>query len=340
MSMIVILKPDITAEARERICDRIRELGLTPHVSNGDFRTVIGAIGESMTATQEQLEQLDGVESVMAILKPYKLASREFHAEDSVFEVGGVKIGGPYVAVIAGPCAVESRELVLDVARRVKAAGARMLRGGAYKPRTSPYAFQGLGLDGLKLLREAGDAFDMPVVTEVVDPRNVEEAAQYADILQVGARNMQNYNLLLEVGRTKRPVFLKRGLAAPVRELLMSAEYIMSQGNHEVILCERGIRTFETATRFTLDVSAVPVIQQDSHLPVYVDPSHAAGKRDYVAAMARAGIAAGANGIIVEVHSYPEKALCDGPQALLPIEFARLMQQIRQIAAAIGRIVV
>ncbi len=337
MSLIVILKPQADESTVDHVCDRIRELGLSPHVSRGDLRTLIGAIGEGAPAKQEMLEQLEGVESVTPITKPYKLASRDFHAADTVIEVRGVKLGGNHAAVIAGPCAIESRDLLFEVGRRVKQAGAAMLRGGAYKPRTSPYAFQGIGREGLQMLRDAGDELEMPVITEVIDPRDVAEVAEYTDVLQVGARSMQNYNLLMEVGRTDKPVFLKRGLSATVQELLMSAEYVMSQGNHNVILCERGIRTFETSTRFTLDISAVPVLRRECHLPIYVDPSHAAGKRDFVADLARAGIAAGAHGVIVEVHTNPDKALCDGPQALLPVEFQKLMIQLRQIAAICGK---
>jgi len=337
MSLIVILKPKVTEETIDRVCERIRELGLAPHVSRGDLRTVIGAIGDEAALKQDKLEQIEGVDSVTPITKPYKLASRDFHADDTVIEVRGVKIGGPHAAIIAGPCAIESHALLFEVARQVKEAGAAVLRGGAFKPRTSPYAFQGMGYEGLQLLREAGDQLDMPVVTEVIDPRDVARVSDYTDILQVGARNMQNYNLLMEVGRTDKPVFLKRGLSATIQELLMSVEYIMSEGNHRVIVCERGIRTFETSTRFTLDIAAVPVLLRESHLPVYVDPSHAAGKRDFVADLARAGIAAGAHGVIVEVHSNPDQALCDGPQALLPLEFSRLMQQLRSIATICGK---
>ena len=337
MSLIVILKPQADESTVDHVCDRIRELGLSPHVSRGDLRTLIGAIGEGAPAKQEMLEQLEGVESVTPITKPYKLASRDFHAGDTVIEVRGVKLGGNHAAVIAGPCAIESRDLLFEVGRRVKQAGAAMLRGGAYKPRTSPYAFQGIGREGLQMLRDAGDELEMPVITEVIDPRDVAEVAEYTDVFQVGARSMQNYNLLMEVGRTDKPVFLKRGLSATVQELLMSAEYVMSQGNHNVILCERGIRTFKTSTRFTLDISAVPVLRRECHLPIYVDPSHAAGKRDFVADLARAGIAAGAHGVIVEVHTNPDKALCDGPQALLPVEFQKLMIQLRQIATICGK---
>ena len=272
----------------------------------------------------------------MAISQPYKLASREFHEADTILDIKGIRVGGPHVNIIAGPCAIESREILFGVGQAVKDAGASILRGGAYKPRTSPYSFSGMGKEGLELLKEAGEALDMPTITEVVDPRDVPIVYQYADIFQIGARNMQNFNLLLEVGKTDKPVFIKRGIAASITELLMSAEYVLSQGNHRVILCERGIRTFADEVRFTLDVSAIPVIQERSHLPVFVDPSHAAGKRDLVPALAMAGIAAGAAGAIVEVHSCPDRALCDGPQAVLPHNFAKLMEQIRQIAEIVG----
>jgi len=336
--MIVILKPHATDEQIEQVVERIRQLGLTPHISRGQFRTIIGAIGEEK-AYQHQplLEALDAVESVLPIMRPYKLASREFRPEDTVFGVRNVTIGGPNVAVIAGPCAIESRDVLFSVAEAVKAAGAHILRGGAYKPRTSPYSFQGLGREGLELLAEARDRFDMPVITEVMDPRDVALVADYTDIFQIGARNMQNYNLLMEVGKTQVPVLLKRGMAAPIKELLLSAEYVMSQGNHRVMVCERGLRTFETETRFTLDVSAVPVIREVSHLPVFVDPSHAAGRRSLVGALACAAIAAGAHGVMIEVHSCPARALCDGPQALVPDEFAELLDRLRRIAEVIGK---
>jgi len=336
MDMIVVMKASAGADDVQRVVARISELGLTPHVSKGEFRAIVGAIGEKSVQTREQLEQLPGVDEVMSITQPYKLASREFHEADTILDIGGIRVGGPHVNIIAGPCAIESREVLFGVGRAVKEAGASILRGGAFKPRTSPYSFQGKGREGLELLREAGAELGMPTITEVTDPRDVEIVYRYADIFQIGARNMQNFNLLLEVGRTDKPVFIKRGLAASITELLMSAEYVLSQGNHRVMLCERGIRTFAEEVRFTLDVSAVPVIQERSHLPVFVDPSHAAGKRDLVPALALAGIAAGAAGAIVEVHSCPDRALCDGPQAVLPNNFAKLMEQIRQIAEIVG----
>ncbi len=336
MDMIVIMKTTAVAGDVERVVSRVSELGLAPHVSKGEFRTIVGAIGEKTPQFREQLEQLPGVDEVMAITQPYRLASREFHEADSILDIKGIRVGGPHVNIIAGPCAIESREVLFDVGKAVKDAGAAMLRGGAYKARTSPYTFSGMGKDGLQLLKEAGKQLDMPTITEVLDPRDVESVYEYADIFQIGARNMQNFNLLLEVGKTDKPVFIKRNPAASITELLMSAEHVLSQGNHRVMLCERGIRTFAGETRYTLDVSAVPVIQERSHLPVFIDPSHAAGKRDLVPSLALAGIAAGAAGAIVEVHSCPDRALCDGPQAVLPKNFIRLMEQIRQIADIVG----
>ena len=336
MDMIVVMKSSAGPEDVSRVVDRVSELGLKPHLSKGEFRTIVGAIGERTVQAREQLEQLPGVDEVMAITQPYKLASREFHEADTILDIKGIRVGGPHVNIIAGPCAIESREILFEVGRAVKEAGAAILRGGAYKPRTSPYSFKGKGKEGLELLKEAGEELDMPTITEVVDPRDVETVYQYADIFQIGARNMQNFNLLLEVGKTDKPVFIKRGFAASITDLLMSAEYVLSQGNHRVIVCERGIRTFADEVRFTLDVSAIPVFQERSHLPIFLDPSHAAGKRDLVPALALAGIAAGAAGAIVEVHSCPDRALCDGPQAVLPKNFLKLMEQIRQVAEIVG----
>jgi len=337
MDMIVIMRANATPEHVERVVERVRELGLIAHLSKGEFRTIVGAIGRKTPHAQEQLEQLPGVDTVMAITQPYKLASREFHEADTILQIKGIRVGGPHVNIIAGPCAIESREVLFEVGAAIKKAGASILRGGAFKPRTSPYSFSGMGREGLELLKEAGDELNMPTITEVMDPRDVEEVSAFTDILQIGARNMHNFNLLLEVGKTDKPVFIKRGLAASVTELLMSAEYVLSQGNHRVMVCERGIRTFSDEVRFTLDLSAVPVIQERSHLPVFVDPSHAAGKRDLVPPLALAGIAAGAAGAIVEVHSCPDRALCDGPQAVLPSNFAAMMEQIRRIAEVVGR---
>lgn len=336
MDLIVVMRATASQDEVRRVTERVGELGLTPHPSKGEFRTIIGGIGQKNPQLKDQLEQLPGVDEVMIITQPYKLASREFHEADTILDVKGIRIGGPHVNILAGPCAIESRDVLFEVGKAVKEAGASILRGGAFKPRSSPYSFQGLGREGLEILKEAGDELGMPTITEVVDPRDVEIVAQYADIFQIGARNMQNFNLLLEVGKTDKVVFIKRGLAASITELLMSAEYVLSQGNHRVILCERGIRTFADEVRFTLDISAVPVLQERSHLPVFVDPSHAAGKRDLVPALALAGIAAGASGAIVEVHSCPDRAMCDGPQAVLPSNFLRLMQQIKDIAEIVG----
>ena len=335
--MIVIMQQGATDEQIDHVIERVEQLGLTPHVSRGRFRTIIGAIGDKQPVHQQILEALYGVERVVPIMKPFKLASREFHAEDSVVEIAGVRIGGPRVTVIAGPCAVEDRDMLFRIARAVSARGAAILRGGAFKPRTSPYDFQGLGEEALKLMREAGEQFGLPIVSEVLAASDVGLVGRYVDMFQIGARNIQNFQLLKEVGDFGKPVLLKRGFAATVREYLMSAEYILSRGNRNVVLCERGIKTFETDVRFTLDVPAVPLIKEYSHLPIIVDPSHAAGRRGLVAALALAGIAAGADGIIVEVHDRPEQARCDGPQALLPEQFAELVGQIGKIAAALGR---
>jgi len=330
--MIIVLKPHPTPEVVQHVLERIEALGLTPHLSQGVARTIIGVIGDEEKLLVQPLLAIPGVEQVVPILKPFKLASREFHQDDLMIEIKGVTIGGGHLAMIAGPCAIESEPLLMEVAGRVKEAGANILRGGAFKPRTSPYSFQGLGEDGLRILQVVGEQFGMPVVTEVMDPRQVEQVERYADIFQIGARNMQNFDLLKEVGKTRLPVLLKRGMSATVKDLLMSAEYILAQGNRQVILCERGIRTFEDSTRNTLDLSSVPNVKGLSHLPIIVDPSHATGRPDLIPAMARAAIAAGCDGVHVEVHSCPEKALSDGPQALLPEQYARLMDSLRQLA--------
>lgn len=335
--MIIVLRPHCTEEDIAQVCRRIESLGLTPHLSRGVERTIVGAIGDERVLLDKAIEALPMVEKVLPILKPYKLASRDFHPENTVVTVDGVRIGGQRIAVVAGPCAVESREMLLHVAREVRAAGAHLLRGGAFKPRTSPYAFQGLGEEALRYLAEARRETGMPVVTELMDPREAMLVLKYADVVQVGARNMQNFRLLKELGMQKTPVLLKRGMSSTIRELLMSAEYIMSEGNYKVILCERGIRTFEDATRSTLDLSAIPVLKQNTHLPVLVDPSHAAGRCDLVAPMALAAVAAGADGVMVEVHPKPEEALSDGPQALLPSRFQRMMADLKKVAEAIGR---
>ena len=335
--MIVVMKHSATPEEIHHICERIKELGLTAHVSRGVERTIIGVIGEEDKVRVKPLETYPGVDSVVPILRPFKLASRDFKPEPTEFEMNGVAVGGKKVVVMAGPCSVENREMLFDVAKEVKAAGATFLRGGAFKPRTSPYSFQGLGEEGLKYLREAADKLGMLVVTEVMDTRTVELVSGYSDMLQIGARNMQNFDLLKEVGMSKKPVLLKRGLSATIQELLLSAEYLLSKGNFKVVLCERGIRTFETATRNTIDINAVPVIKHETHLPVIVDPSHGTGKWEYVAPIARAAIAAGADGLMIEVHTNPEEALSDGPQSLLPRKFRQLMDEIRTIAKAVGR---
>ena len=335
--MIIVLKPEATEEQVQRIIQRIKELGLEPDVSKGVKRTIIGVIGEEDKIRLLPIEVMAGVEKVMPILAPYKRASREFRPEDTIVKIGQVNVGGEEVAVAAGPCAVEGRDMLFATARSVKEAGAVLLRGGAFKPRTSPYSFQGLGEEGLKLLKEASEEFGLPVVTEAMDTRQVELVERYADVIQIGARNMQNFPLLTEVGKTEKPVVLKRGMAASIKELLMSAEYILDQGHNKVILCERGIKTFEDATRFTADISAIPVIKGLTHLPVIFDPSHAAGRWDLVSPLARAAVAAGADGLLIEVHPQPDKALSDGPQALLPNRFAALMEDLREIAKVLGR---
>ncbi len=336
--MIIVLKKTATPKEIEHICDKVRELGLTPNVSRGVERTVIGVIGDEEKLQVQPLEVFPGVESVMPILRPYKLASRDYKAENTEFEMSnGVVVGGKKIVVMAGPCSVESRELLLENAKAVKKAGATFLRGGAFKPRTSPYSFQGLGEEGLKYLREVADEVGLLVVTEVMDTRQVELVSQYADMLQIGARNMQNFDLLKECGMTKKPVLLKRGLSATVKELIMSAEYLLSRGNFKVILGERGIRTFETATRNTLDLNAIPVIKKETHLPVLVDPSHGTGYRDFVGPMAMAGVAAGADALMIEVHQNPEEAKSDGEQSVLPVQFDALMKKVRLIAQAVGR---
>jgi 3-deoxy-7-phosphoheptulonate synthase len=322
----------------EHVADRVRELGYTPHIIQGVERTVIAAVGDERDKYRlTSLESLPNVESVFPILKPYKLAGREAHAHDTIIDCGGVKIGGGHFCVVGGPCSVESREQIIETAQIVKDAGAHMLRGGAYKPRTSPYSFQGMEEEGLKLLAEARDITGLPVVTEVMTPEQVPLVAEYADMLQIGARNMQNFGLLKAVGKTKRPVFLKRGMMSTIQEFLMSAEYIMSEGNANVALCERGIRTFETETRNTLDIQAVPVLKHHTHLPVMVDPSHSSGKWDLVTPMARVAVAAGADGIMVEVHPNPAMAFSDGPQSLKPAKFVAMMAEIKPFIDLMGK---
>jgi 3-deoxy-7-phosphoheptulonate synthase len=336
--MIIVLKSGSTDDQVEDVCRRIRAMGYTPHTIRGELRTVIGAVGDDRGKERlRSLESLEIVETVTPILKPFKLASLEVRSEPTRIRVGNAEIGGKTIAVMAGPCSVESREQVLEVAMKVKAAGASILRGGAFKPRTSPYAFQGLEEEGLKYLAEARRETGLPVITEVMEPDKVELVAEHSDILQIGARNVQNFSLLRKVGQAGKPVLLKRGMSTSIQEWLLSAEYILAGGNPNVILCERGIRTFETATRFTLDLNAVPVVKRLTHLPVVVDPSHGTGHWEYVEAMACAGVAAGADGLIIEVHPRPEEALSDGPQSLKPEKFAALMTRIRKVAAAMDR---
>lgn len=331
------MQSSASPEDLERVKDRLRSFGFAVHESRGVERHIVGAIGEITPERMQQIEAMDGVERCVRIVQPYKLASRQFRPEPTVVEVGGRRIGGSELTVIAGPCAVESEEQIVTAARMVKEAGATMLRGGAFKPRTSPYSFQGLAEEGLRLLAVARAETGLPVVTEVMDTEDVELVAEYADMLQIGARNMQNFPLLKEAGRSGKPVLLKRGLSATIEEWLMAAEYIISAGNPNVVLCERGIRTFETATRNTLDLNAVPVVKELSHLPIIVDPSHGTGKWRYVTPMARAAVAAGADGLMVEVHPDPENAVSDGQQSLKPEKFHELMREVSAVARALGR---
>lgn len=335
--MIVVLKPGLSHEDVHKVVGRIESLGLKAHISVGKERTIIGAIGDERLLADQTLESFPGVEKVLPILKPYKLVSREFQNEGTLIEVNGREIGGKRVHVMAGPCSVESREQVQETALSVKEAGATFLRGGAFKPRTSPYTFQGLGEEGLNYLARARELTGLRVITEVLDPRDLELVYRYTDVLQIGARNMQNFKLLTEVGKLDKPVMLKRGMSATIQEFLLSAEYIASAGNRKIILCERGIRTYETETRNTMDLSAVPLLKQLSHLPVFVDPSHGTGRWDLVAPMALAAVAAGADGLLIEVHPRPEVALSDGPQSLKPKKFATLMGQLKKVALAVGR---
>ncbi len=335
--MIVVMKQGATKSQIANVTARIEQWGCRVHLSEGEERTIIGVIGNGRPLDRGPIERMTGVERTVPILRPFKLASREFHPRDTVVSVNGVKVGDQQMVVMAGPCAVESRDQLLETARAIEDAGAQVLRGGAFKPRTSPYSFQGLGEKGLRLLAEAREETGLPVVTEVMEPQLVPLVTTYADILQVGARNMQNYALLHAVGEAQRPVLLKRGMMSTVEELLMAAEYILSHGNDRVILCERGIRTFEQYTRNTLDISAVPLLKQLSHLPVVVDPSHATGKWELVEPVSRAAVAAGADGLIIEVHPHPEKALSDGAQSLKPARFAALMRGLRPVAEAVGR---
>ncbi|MBN1794825.1 MAG: 3-deoxy-7-phosphoheptulonate synthase [Candidatus Omnitrophica bacterium] len=336
--MIIVLKREATQGEIDHIVKKVEQLGLRSMISRGVERTIIGVIGDEAIVRSQPLEVYPGVERVIPVLAPYKLASREYKKEDSVIPLSPtVSIGGRKIIMFAGPCSVESKELLMSVGRTVKEAGAEVLRGGAFKPRSSPYDFQGLGEEGLRYLREVADETGLLVVTELMDPRDTELVERYADVIQIGARNIQNFNLLKEVGNSKKPVFLKRGMMATVREFLLSAEYIISHGNPNVILCERGIRTFETATRFTLDLNAVPLIKRLSHLPVVVDPSHGTGKYNLVGPMAKAAVACGADGLMIEVHPNPEEAFSDGEQSLLPRKFKELMSELAPIAASVGR---
>ena len=337
--MIIVTRSGVTQDELDHIRERVEALGLRTHVSRGERRTVIGCIGDEERLQHVPLLALPGVEAVHEVMKPFKLAAREFAAGPTQVPMGAVDLGGPELAVVAGPCSVEGREMLLATAARVKDAGARGLRGGAFKPRSSPYSFQGMAREGLEILAEVRAETGLPVVTEVMDTRQVELVAGYADVLQVGARNMQNFPLLTEVGRTHRPVLLKRGMSATIKDLLLAAEYVMSQGNMHVILCERGIRTFETATRNTFDLAAIPVLKRETHLPVVADPSHAGGYRPLVAPLAYAAVAAGADGLLIEVHPDPETAVSDGEQSLTFEEFDALMEGLRPFAAAAGRTV-
>ncbi len=335
--MIIIMSSSAQKEQIDRIQERLRELGFGVHLSQGVEKTVIGAIGDKTPEIIHSIAAMEGVERVVPVLKPFKLSSRDFKSDQTLVQVGDVVFGGKQAVIIAGPCAVEDEEQLLSTAKLVKAAGAHMLRGGVFKPRTSPYTFQGLKKAGLKLIRDVGREVGLPVITEVVSPHEVELVAQYAQMLQIGARNMQNFPLLQEVGKAKHPVLLKRGIAATIEEWLMAAEYIIKEGNYQVVLCERGIRTFETATRNTLDVSALALVKNWSHLPVIADPSHGSGRRNLILPLSRAALAAGADGLMIEVHPDPERALSDGPQSLTFDEFTRLTKELEPILQAMGR---
>ena len=337
--MIIIMKKDAGLEAVERVSTKVKALGFQTHVSQGEERTILGIIGDErpLQANRHVFELMEGVERAVPILRPYKLASRDFQPQDTVISLNGLTIGDRTVVVMAGPCAVESREQLMETALAVKEAGVHILRGGAFKPRTSPYSFQGLGESGLELLAEARELTGLAIITEVMAPEQVPLVSQYADILQVGTRNMSNYSLLHAVGESGRPVLLKRGMMSTIEELLMSAEYILSHGNYQVMLCERGIRTFEPQTRFSLDINAVPVLKELTHLPVIVDPSHGTGKWELVSPISRAAVAAGADGLIIEVHPHPEQAESDGSQSLRPARFAELMRELRRVAMAVER---
>jgi 3-deoxy-7-phosphoheptulonate synthase len=335
--MMIIMKANATRQQVDNVIEHVKDAGLAVHLSQGVEATIIGAIGETHSIPVDRFEVLDGVEAVQRITQPYKLASRQFHPEDSIFSLDGFTAGGNTIAIIAGPCAVESRTQIMETAQAVKEAGANALRGGVFKPRTSPYSFQGLGEKGLEYLAEARAESNLPIVSEVMSQAQVDLMVKYVDVLQVGARNMQNFNLLRAIGQARTSVLLKRGLAATIEELLMSAEYILAGGNERVMLCERGIRTYETATRNTTDINAIPVLKNLTHLPVILDPSHSTGHADYVTAVARAAIAAGADGLIVEVHPDPAHAASDGRQSLKPEQFAEMVKQVSAIAGIVGR---
>ncbi|HKS22554.1 MAG TPA: 3-deoxy-7-phosphoheptulonate synthase [Thermoanaerobaculia bacterium] len=335
--MVIVMEKHSTESNIEHVVAELTTRGFDVHRSTGSEHTVLGVVGHVDTIDPREFELMEGVQEVVRISEPYKLSSRTFRREKTVVKARGVEIGGHDVVVMAGPCTIENEQQLFETARRVAKAGARVLRGGAYKPRSSPYAFQGMGVEGLKLLRAAGDQFNLATVSEVMEISQIEGMLPYVDILQVGARNMQNFNLLSALGQIRKPILLKRGMSATIQEWLLASEYIMSGGNYEVILCERGIRTFETYTRNTLDISAIPVIDKLSHLPIIADPSHAVGRRDKVMPLARAIVAAGADGLLIEVHHDPEKAVCDGPQSLYPDQFTRLMDELRIIVPAVGR---
>jgi 3-deoxy-7-phosphoheptulonate synthase len=335
--MIIVLKAKATQKEIDSVTEKIKKMGLKTHVSKGTDRTIIGAIGDEGLLKEAQLKAMPIVDKVMPIMKPYKLVSREFKKENTIIKVGDLKIGTNQVIIMAGPCAVESEEQIIESAKAIKKAGAHILRGGAFKPRTSPYSFQGMGEEGLKLLAKARDATGLPVITEVMDTVEVPIVADYTDIIQVGTRNMQNFNLLRAVGKINKPVMLKRGMSATLKEFLMAAEYIMSEGNHNVILCERGIRTFCSYTRNTLDLNIVPVLKKETHLPIVVDTSHGTGKYDLVNPMSKASIACGADGLMIEVHPKPEEATSDGDQSLTPKSFSKLMSELKLITKAVGR---
>ena len=336
--MIIVLKPHTSDESIKKIEDVIRARGAEPHVSKGEIQTIIGMVGDTTQIDPKAIEVEPCVEKVMKVSEPYKLANRAFHPDDTIVDVVGVKVGGDNLALIAGPCSVESEEQVIEIAKAAKAAGANILRGGAFKPRTSPYAFQGMGSSGLDILVAAKEATGLPICSELMDAQYLEEFNEKVDLIQIGARNMQNFDLLKKVGAgTKKPILLKRGLSATFEEWIMSAEYIMANGNPNVILCERGVRTFETYTRNTLDLQAIPVVKKLTHLPIIIDPSHAGGKWWLVEPMAKAAVAAGADGLMIEVHNNPEKALCDGPQSLRPERYEELLKQISKIAEVVGK---